>query len=79
MLCLSESKVSDSVPGAASSSKVKEEVIKKEEDEEDYSNEDLSDVTLSTVAEELASMVALSGEEVEAVARQHNADEDQLA
>ena len=41
--------------------------------------EDLSDVQLPLVAEELASMVAVSGDNVEAVAKAHNVDEDQLA
>ena len=41
--------------------------------------EDLSDVQLPLVAEELASMVAVSGDSVEEVAKAHNIDEDQLA
>ena len=35
--------------------------------------EDLKDIVLSTVAEELASMVACSGDQLENIARNHNA------
>ena len=53
--------------------------MKVEVKEEEIEEEDLSEVELPLVAEELASMVAVSGDNVEAVARAHNADEDQLA
>lgn len=62
----------DSKPDQVKSEKAEEEEGDVEEEE------DLCDVQLPLVAEELASMVALS-ESVEGVARAHNADEDQLA
>lgn len=49
---------------------------RKDDDDED---EDLKDVVLPTVAAELASMVAISGDGLEEIARSRNADEDQLA
>ena len=39
--------------------------------------EDLKDILLSTVAEELASMVACSGDQLENIARNHNAGMDE--
>ena len=39
----------------------------------------MSGIKLSNIAEELASMVAVSGEEVEAIARAHNVDQEELA
>ena len=39
--------------------------------------EDLKDIVLSTVAEELASMVACSGDQLENIARNHNAGMDE--
>ena len=50
--------------------------VKNEENEED-----LSDIVLSTVAEELASMVACTGDQLEIIARNHNAgtDEEQMS
>ena len=43
--------------------------------------EDLKDIVLSTVAEELASMVACSGDQLENIARNHNAgmDEEEMS
>ena len=43
--------------------------------------EDLKDVVLSTVADELASMVACSGDQLETIARNHNQgmDEEQMS
>lgn len=46
---------------------------------DEYADLDLSHVELPAVAEQLASMVAISGEDVEKVAKFHNADEDQLS
>ena len=44
-------------------------------------SEDLKDIVLSTVAEELASMVACSGDQLENIARNHNAglDEEEMS
>ena len=39
--------------------------------------EDLKEIVLSTVAEELASMVACSGDQLENIARNHNAGMDE--
>lgn len=48
-----------------------------ESDVKEEMDGDLSDVVLSTVAEELASMVACSGDQLENVARNHNAGMDE--
>ena len=44
-------------------------------------SDDLKDIVLSTVAEELASMVACSGDQLENIARNHNAglDEEEMS
>lgn len=61
-------------PSTSSDTRVSHSDLIKVEDEED-----LSDVQLPLVAEELASMVAVSGDSVEEVAKAHNIDEDQLS
>ena len=62
------------LPSESSETKVADEIK-----EESQNTCDLSGVELSIVAEQLASMVAVSGDDVEMVAKLHNANEEKLS